>query len=144
MVEQAIWAIGNIACDSPHHRDNIIKHNGINNILTIIDLATSQLQTNKKMIDIIKSAAWSLSNFCRVKPLPEYEIVEKALDKLVELVKANVIDDKSTLLNILWALSNYSTRAEGKKKNSKIQVIQKCIDRGIVPYVVEIIRIQDE
>ena len=36
IVEQAIWALGNIACDSQGYRDRILKNGGLKNLIKVI------------------------------------------------------------------------------------------------------------
>jgi hypothetical protein len=36
IVEQAIWVIGNIACDSSHYRNMIIQYDGHKNLIKVI------------------------------------------------------------------------------------------------------------
>jgi hypothetical protein len=43
IVEQAIWVIGNIACDSPSYRNMIIKCDGHKNLIKVIEFAILQL-----------------------------------------------------------------------------------------------------
>ena len=94
VVEQAIWALGNISCDSVNHRDSIVKNNGIQNLLVVMEVARSQISTNKQIIDsIIKPIIWTLSHICRVKPLTKYETVEPILDLFSEILKSGIADD---------------------------------------------------
>lgn len=130
VVEQAIWALGNIACDSPHHRDSILKCGGLKNLLIVMRIAREQYQTNKNMIETISSIAWSLANLCRMKPIPEYSAVEKALDLFAELLSLKIINDTGILGNICWSISYFCSNNE---KKSKVDKVQKCIERGIGP-----------
>lgn len=68
-VEQAIWAIGNIASDCVTYRDNIIRNEGIANLVAVI-------KNNMQENNIIKHGAWALSNLCRGNPLPKYENIK--------------------------------------------------------------------
>jgi hypothetical protein len=43
IVEQAIWVIGNIACDSSSYRNMIIKYDGHKNLIKVVELAVMQL-----------------------------------------------------------------------------------------------------
>lgn len=36
IVEQAVWALGNIACDSPSYRDGIVKNGGLKNLIRVV------------------------------------------------------------------------------------------------------------
>jgi hypothetical protein len=63
--EQAIWAIGNIAGDSIKIRDKVIAAKGLEKIIKVF--YTAERNT------LIKHCTWSISNFCRSKPPPDYE-----------------------------------------------------------------------
>lgn len=64
IVEQAIWAIGNIASDCVFYRDTIIRSGGLLNLVDVIQ------KTNDD--SILKHGSWALSNLCRGNPLPKY------------------------------------------------------------------------
>ena len=64
IVEQAIWALGNIASDSSFHRDAIIRKGGIQNLIYVIKTTNCE--------DLFQPGAWALSNLCRGTPLPSY------------------------------------------------------------------------
>lgn len=64
---QAVWALGNIAGDSPICRDMVLQHKALQPLLT-------QLRDNSKL-SMLRNATWTLSNFCRGKPQPDFEEV---------------------------------------------------------------------
>ena len=86
-VEQAIWAIGNIASDCVAYRDNIIRNGGILNLVNVV-------QKNMHEPNIIKHGAWALSNLCRGNPLPKYENIKDAIPLLCHLIAKEFITDK--------------------------------------------------
>ena len=64
---QAVWALGNVAGDSPKCRDLVLGHGGLFPLL-------QQLNEHAKL-SMLRNATWTLSNFCRGKPQPNFEQV---------------------------------------------------------------------
>jgi hypothetical protein len=47
IIEQAIWVVGNIACDTVNHRDMLIKAGGHKNLIRTIERSIPQLSKNQ-------------------------------------------------------------------------------------------------
>lgn len=118
--EQAVWALGNIAGDSPPCRDLVLQAGAMQPLLM-------QLHQNSKL-SMLRNATWTLSNFCRGKPQPDFEMVKPALPTLSQLVFSA---DEEVLTDACWALSYLS---DGP--NEKIQAV---IESGVIRRLVELL-----
>ena len=118
--EQAVWALGNIAGDSPPCRDLVLQAGSMQPLL-------QQLHQNSKL-SMLRNATWTLSNFCRGKPQPEFEMVRPALPTLSQLIFS---PDEEVLTDACWALSYLS---DGP--NEKIQAV---IEAGVCRRLVELL-----
>lgn len=76
LLPQAVWALGNIAGDSPQCRDLVLQHHALEPLL-------GQLKENSK-ISMLRNATWTLSNFCRGKPQPAFEQVGHHRETLIQ------------------------------------------------------------
>eukprot|EP01090_Pellita_catalonica_P015436 TRINITY_DN4193_c0_g1_i1.p1 TRINITY_DN4193_c0_g1~~TRINITY_DN4193_c0_g1_i1.p1 ORF type:complete len:320 (-),score=62.98 TRINITY_DN4193_c0_g1_i1:159-1118(-) len=76
---------------------------------------------------MLRNATWALSNFCRGKPAPAFELVSPALGTLARLIISST--DEDVLADACWALSYLSDGED----NDKIQeVIQAGVSRRLV------------
>jgi hypothetical protein len=76
--EQAVGALGNIAGDSVHCRDHVLSHGAMPLLLDCF--------TDMSQVSLVGAAAWALSNFCRGKPQPPFDVVQPALGVLGSLI----------------------------------------------------------
>jgi hypothetical protein len=105
--EQAVWALGNIAGDSPACRDLVINAGSLSPLLEMID--------DQSPLSLLRNCTWTLSNFCRGKPQPRFETVSKALPALSALLYST---DTEILTDACWALSYLSDGT-----NDRIQAV---------------------
>jgi importin subunit alpha-6/7 len=73
-----------------------------------------QQLTERSKLSMLRNATWTLSNFCRGKPQPDFNMVRGALPTLAQLIHSM---DEEVLTDACWALSYLSDGA-----NDKIQV----------------------
>jgi importin subunit alpha-1 len=118
--EQAVWALGNIAGDSPQCRDYVLQHGAMGPLL-------QNLMESSKL-SMLRNAIWTLSNFCRGKPQPPFELVSPALSTLARLIYST---DEEVLTDACWALSYLSDGS-----NDKIQAV---IEAGVCRRMVELL-----
>jgi len=78
---------------------------------------------------LVRNAIWTLSNFCRGKPQPNFDTVQPALPVLAYMIRS---DDPEVLADACWALSYLS---DGP--NEKIQAV---IEARVCPRLVELLR----
>jgi importin subunit alpha-1 len=118
--EQAVWALGNIAGDSTECRDMVLRCGALRPLM-------QQLTENSKTT-MLRNATWTLSNFCRGKPQPNFELVAPALPTLGQLIYTQ---DEEVLTDACWALSYLSDGS-----NEKIQAV---IEAGVCRRIVELL-----
>lgn len=79
-------------------------------------------------LSTIRNATWTLSNLCRGKPPPAFELVRPALPLLARLLFSQ---DVETATDACWALSYIS---DGP--NDRIQAV---LNAGVAPRLVELL-----
>ena len=119
VAEQAIWALGNISGDSATYRDMVLKCGGLDPLINII--------TNCKVKNTIKHGTWALSNLCRGRPLPVFNLVYKAIPPLCKVIMEET--DPEILTDATWALSYLSDGDETR--------IQMVVDTGVIPSLIK-------
>lgn len=82
-----MWALGNIAGDSPVCRDLVLQQGAMGPLL--------QQLTDRSKLSMLRNATWTLSNFCRGKPQPSFEHVRPALPTLAQLIHS--VDEEVTV-----------------------------------------------
>lgn len=103
VVEQVIWGLGNIAGDCPMTRDQVLKSGALTIIAQVLDGAQSGTT-------FLRNCSWALSNLCRGKPTPDYELVKRAIPSLIKVITEN--DSEEIITDISWALSYLSDGAK--------------------------------
>lgn len=118
--EQAVWALGNISGDSPQCRDLVLSAGAMMPLLAV-------LRRNSGKLTILRNATWTLSNLCRGKPRPDFDLVRPALDLLPHLIHSR---DDEVVTDACWTLSYLS---DGTTSN-----VQAVIDAGVCSRIVDL------
>jgi len=125
--EQAVWALGNIAGDSAPFRDIVIKSGALIPLLRVCAAEGGVGPT----ISLLRNATWAISNLCRGKPQPDFNVVRHAIPCLNYLLGST---DEEVLTDACWAIS-YLTD-DSTPNNIKIQYV---VESGSVPKVVKLL-----
>ena len=118
--EQATWALGNTAGDGPRCRNMVLQAHALPALL-------GQLHNNSKL-SMLRIGTWTLSNLCRIKPPPPFELVRPALATLSQLIYHL---DNQVLTDACWALSYLS---DGPNEQ-----IAAVIESGVTMRLVELL-----
>ncbi len=121
--EQAAWALGNVAGDSVQCRDLVLSTGALPALLQV-----SQLFSEHSRLTTIRNVTWTLSNLCRGKPSPDFEVVRPALPLLARLLFSQ---DLETVTDACWALSYISDGPDYR--------IQAVLNAGVAPRLVELL-----
>merc|ERR1719409_2331244 len=119
--EQAVWALGNIAGDSPNFRDLVLHSGGLQPIMTVL--------RESEKTSMMRNATWTLSNLCRGKPPPPFEAVSPALGTLANLIYSS---DVEVLTDACWALSYLS--------DGPAELVSAVIQAGVCRRLVELLQ----
>lgn len=136
-----MWALGNIAGDSPACRDYVLQQGALRPLL--------QLLSENHKLSMLRNATWTLSNFCRGKsPQPNWDLVSfvsmvlpllctkcifylKISPALTVLTKLIYSLDDEILIDACWAISYLSDGS-----NDKIQAV---IESGVCRRLVDLL-----
>ena len=109
--EQAAWALGNIAGDSPECRDEAIGHGALYGVLEAASRVVFDAGAGvASAVDVpmTRTVAWALANMCRGKPKPAFGEIKCALPTLAALAHS---EDLEVLENACHALASLTTGA---------------------------------
>ncbi|KAJ6243067.1 importin alpha [Anaeramoeba flamelloides] len=124
VLDQSIWALGNIAGDCVAYRDEILDFGVFPKLLEIV-------QTVKQK-SIIKNTIWTISNLVRRNPLPPLKITQEAFPIFTSLIQDS---DYEIQKSAFWGLNYLST---GEYEN-----IQVIIESKILPILLNSLETQE-
>jgi len=120
--EQAVWALGNIAGDSPDCRDLVLRHDALMPMVLIL------VRTETLALSKLRNTMWAVSNLCRGKPSPDFARMLPVVQALPTMLG---VTDEEALADACWAASYLSDGPDEK--------IGAVIDTGVCPRLVELL-----
>ena len=124
---QAVWALGNIAGDSPEFRDAVLNAKALSFMVNAA--------SNGNSISLLRQIAFAISNLCRGKPAPQFALVKPALPLLAKLFG---VGDTEIVQSVCWALS-YISQGDNEKER-----LTAVINTGVIRDVVTLLRSTNE
>ena len=116
---QVVLFSGNLAFESSHIRDFLIKEKIYDKILTLI------ASTNQKKL--IKISTWAIANFFRIKPIIPYDYAKKS----IKIIARNLLflqDDKDFLSDACFILCFITEDyKEGIKELMELEILENII-----------------
>ncbi len=123
VVEQATWALGNIAGDSTQSRDAVLDAGALE--------LMQGLCSRPIRVPLQRNLAWAISNLCRGRPAPHFNHVNMALGSLRCLLKST---DAEVLKDTCWGLSYLADDASNDSRQ-----VDLLIGNGLDAAVIELL-----
>jgi hypothetical protein len=122
--EQVVWALANIAGDSPKLRDHVLQFNIVPAMLQLI-------MQHESRVTMLRNVTWALGNVCRGKPPPAFDKIGMVIPFLARLLSST---DSEVVGDALWAASYIADSGE--------DFINALLQQQVLPRVVEIVAAQ--
>jgi len=103
IVEQSIWALGNIAGEDVYFKNLILKEGAMHPLVQILANAKADSM-------LARNTAWCCTNLMRGKPLPDEKDLFFAIPVYCDVLKNN--ERKEILTDAMWGLSYISDSGE--------------------------------
>ncbi|CEM29194.1 unnamed protein product [Vitrella brassicaformis CCMP3155] len=120
--EPAVWALGNIAGDR-QHRDLVLEAGVMEPLLKVL--------RESKEVSMVGTATWTLSNLCRGRPQPLFELVSPAVPVVAELIKRP--DQDAEVLRQGCRVLSHFTSERGDER------IEAVVGSGVCGRLVELV-----
>ena len=112
--EYALLIIGNISIDCVSIRDAVINSAGIKIIVQMIKKTQN--------VNLLQTAAWTLSNLCRGSPLPSKDKTKTCINVFCLIISKN--SSEEAFINSCWGLQAVLHKDADR--------IQEVIESGII------------
>jgi len=152
--EQVLWALGNIAGDSPKTRNLVLAANVLEPLLQCMQQEEQEEQKEEQQqhhrhqqqppppaappnssLSHLRTASWVLSNLCRGNPSPSFDLLRPALPILKEHLSHW---DEEVLSDACWSIS-YLSADGGGSNTCNMAKIDAIIKSGITMRLVELL-----
>jgi hypothetical protein len=92
VIEQAIWALGNLAGDNVNIRNLIIQRGAVEPIAAIVSACPAGTS-------FCRNSAWALTNLCRGRPVPAFYLIKNAIIAMAKvLIENSKVDGFKTII----------------------------------------------
>ena len=118
---QTIWLVSNLVSDSDKIRAALIENKIFDKVLTILS------STNNE--NYINLSAWAVSNFFKVKPIPNYDICKKAFNNIARAVLIYNKDDEDFITDVCFFFSVVTHKYK--------EFNQEIIDTGLLQKIIK-------
>lgn len=120
VVDQAVFALGNIAGDGSLERDLVLS-------LGVIELLVNMVEFGNLHLDHLRNVTWCMMNLCRGRePRASAKNMKKLIPTLAKLIKS---DDKDVVNDATWALAYATDETVGNFEKIDAAVATECVPR---------------
>ena len=123
---QTIWLVSNLVSDSDKIRAALIENKIFDKVLTILS------STNNE--NYINLSAWAVSNFFKVKPIPNYDISKKAFKTIARAVLIYNKEDEDFITDVCLFFSVVTHKYK--------EFNQEIIDTGLLEKIMTFLDIK--